>query len=57
MKPERVSEVWESYPAHRKHWCTLYQYPGAGHLLEPPCAPLARSTMKTYRGVGILDGM
>ncbi|KAL4237977.1 hypothetical protein ACF0H5_002688 [Mactra antiquata] len=40
------------YPPDRKHLCKLLSYPGAGHLIEPPYAPLARSTEKFVRGVG-----
>lgn len=56
MKTEYMREVWERYPDNRKQWCKLYQYPNAGHLLEPPYAPFARSTVKVYRGIGILEG-
>lgn len=45
------SNLYDSYPPDRKHLCELHKYPGGGHLIEPPYAPLARSTSKHSRGV------
>ncbi|XP_060580994.1 bile acid-CoA:amino acid N-acyltransferase-like [Ruditapes philippinarum] len=45
LKPDFLYNLWKRYPSNRKHLCTIYRYPGAGHLIEPPYSPLARSTL------------
>ena len=47
-----MSSLQECYPSNRKHLCELHVYPGAGHLIEPPYAPLARKTVRHNRGLG-----
>ncbi|XP_045161066.2 acyl-coenzyme A thioesterase 1-like [Mercenaria mercenaria] len=51
LKQKFLPNLFKCYPADRKHLCELHVYPGAGHLIEPPYAPLARSTIKYNRGV------
>ncbi|XP_053377532.1 bile acid-CoA:amino acid N-acyltransferase-like [Mercenaria mercenaria] len=48
--PKFLSNLWNCYPAHRKHLCQLFNYAGAGHLIEPPYAPLARTTKARFEG-------
>ncbi|XP_060576286.1 acyl-coenzyme A amino acid N-acyltransferase 1-like [Ruditapes philippinarum] len=45
LKSDFLYNLWKRYPSNRKHLCTIYRYPGAGHLIEPPYSPLARSTL------------
>lgn len=52
LKTKFLPNTYDCYPADRKHLCELRMYPGAGHLIEPPYAPLSRTTMKHSRGVG-----
>ncbi|XP_053387306.1 uncharacterized protein LOC123563546 [Mercenaria mercenaria] len=55
--PKALSNLWSCYPTRRKHLCKLYNYAGAGHLIEPPYAPLARTTKSYYRGFGDFVGV
>lgn len=57
LKSEILLNLFNCYPANRKRFCELHAYPGAGHLIEPPYAPLARTTTKHNRGVGGDYGM
>lgn len=52
LHPKILPNLYNCYPEHRKHLCQLNEYPSAGHLIEPPYAPLARTTTKHNRGVG-----
>ncbi|XP_052273691.1 acyl-coenzyme A thioesterase 1-like isoform X2 [Dreissena polymorpha] len=46
LHPKILRTLYDLYPGDRKHLCQLYAYKDAGHLIEPPYAPLARVTKK-----------
>ncbi|XP_045161068.2 acyl-coenzyme A thioesterase 1-like [Mercenaria mercenaria] len=52
LKTKFLPNLFKCYPEKRKHLCELLVYPGAGHLIEPPYASFARSSVKHNRGVG-----
>lgn len=51
LKPDYLQNLYSCYPPNKKHLCKLCAYKGAGHLIEPPYAPLARITKKNNRGI------
>lgn len=57
LKPKFLPNLYNCYPAGRRHLCELHVYPGAGHLIDPPYSPLARSTTRYNRGIVKESGM
>ncbi|XP_052791438.1 acyl-coenzyme A amino acid N-acyltransferase 1-like [Mya arenaria] len=50
LRPKLQHTFYNLYPPVRRHFCRLLTYTDAGHLIEPPYAPLTRAT-KRHAGV------
>ena len=56
INSQYLKSFYESYPPDKRHLIELCLYPGAGHLIEPPYSPMARSTMRYVKEVSGIRG-
>lgn len=50
VHPKITKLIYSVCPPEKKHKITLVEYPGAGHLLEPPYSPLCRASYVSLYG-------
>lgn len=56
IPPGLGQTVYDLYPDDKKSNIELVIYPGAGHLIEPPYAPLCRASYMSSFGMALVWG-